>query len=224
MKQVGIPLFYLQGMGGGAVLKFRDLFNDGSQYWAWRLYLGETSQIGKSGTEINGRYELVAISGKNAKWNSSSNEAPRLFMSPLAFPCEIITRLDTFTANADTYAELFVSKHVVRFGGNMYFSIGRRQAGICVTNTGALLATAAITTLPLWLRIRLSSFARYALNAYFDYSLDGLNWTNLWVQAEGFELFGDPFGGVGLCVRNESPYNEVVGGFDHFIMRPRSIN
>jgi len=224
MKQVGIPLFYLQGMGGGAVLKFRDLFNDGSQYWAWRLFKGENSIVGKSGDEANGRYQLAVLATKNGEWNASYNEAPRLFMSPLAFPCEIITRLDTFTANTQTSAELFVSKHIIRKGGSMYFSIGREQGGILVTNTGLSLATAAITTLPLWLRIRLGCLARYALHAYFDYSLDGVNWTNLWVQSEGFEMLGDAFGGVGLCVRNQTTHNEVVAGFDHFIMRPRSIN
>jgi len=229
MGQVGIPLFYLQGMGGGAVLKFRDLFNDSSQFWAWLLFKGELSEVGKTGTEINGQYQLAILPDTNGEWNSDNNEAPRLIINPLSIPCEIITRLDSFVNTIDGHAGLFVAKDPTCFGSTNFIAICRKQTGThngiaVVDNNTSMLAGVLITTLPMWFRIRLGCNARFSLNAYFDYSLDGLNWTNLWIHNTGVITFSTSSSAVGLFVSNFASHNETVGGFDHFIMRPRSIN
>lgn len=227
MGQVGIPLFYLQGMGGGAVLKFRDLFNDGSLYWGWRQYLGQTP-TGKSGWETTGRYFLQINSGIDGKWDSAQTESPRIFVGVLSYPCEIVTRLDTFTNNANTYAGLFIAKDPIGFGADLYFSIGRggvNNGELNVYNTGNWQAGLLLPTLPIWLRIRLGCGSFRGLNIYFDYSEDGRNWVNLWEENSSITLFSVNPPAVGLMVRNISPsYNDVSASFDHFIMRPRSIN
>ncbi|MBA7493836.1 hypothetical protein ES702_04401 [subsurface metagenome] len=228
MEQVGIPLFYLQGMGGGAVLKFRDLFNDGSQFWGWRRYLGLNSG-GKSGVEANGRYTLGVQSPNNGQWDTSQSEAPRLFVGVLNYPCEIVTRLDTFTANMGTHAGLFIAKDPIGFGADLHFSIVQRrtvtETGVCVCrDNDVLLASTLVTTLPMWLRMRLGCGSYRGLNVYFDYSLDGLNWTNLWLENTGITYFSLNPPAVGIYVSNFAAHNTSEGSFDHFIMRPRSIN
>jgi len=211
-------------MGGGAVLKFRDLFNDSSLFWAWRQYLGLTP-AGKSGSESLGRYHLTINSGINGKWDNTGSEAPRIFLGVLNFPCEIITRLDTYTAIEDTYAELFIAHDPVGFGSDLYFSIGRYPAGLLVTNTSANLTSIVMATLPVWLRIRVGCGSYRGLNVYFDYSVDGRTWINLWVENTSITFFSMNPPAVGIMVRNRSAlYNEVTGTFDHFIMKPKSIN
>lgn len=228
-RQVGIPLFYLQGMGGGAVLKFRDLFNDSSQFWGWRLFLGELSGDGKSGVEANGRYTLAVQNGFNGRWETNQNEAPRLFVGVLTYPCEIKTRLDTFTNIEASQAGLFIAKGAVSFGAENFFAIVQRRTlgvnNVCVVNDGTVvLATGIASVLPMWLRIRLGCGTHLSLNAYFDYSLDGLNWTNLWVQNTGWIYLSLCPPAVGIYTQNFTALNTSEASFDFFEMLPKSIN
>jgi len=238
MKQVGIPLFYLQGMGGGAVLKFRDLFNDSSIYWAWRQHKG-SSAVGKLIQEADGRILLGIQPATTGCWVTSYNECPKIFMNAIAYPCEIITRLDTITdpINDHTEAGLFISKHPKGYGADNEICITRRRDdldtvnGLCVSrNAVVVLASNAITTLPVWLRIRLSSAVYYTLNCYFDYSLDGLNWVEMY-HCEATTYFSLNPVGVGLVAKNgteggdpPTSKSEIVATFDHFVMKPKSIN
>lgn len=228
MGQVGIPLFYLQGMGGGAVLKFRDLFNDSSLYWGWRRYLGLTP-AGKNGLEALGRYQLSVNPTINGEWNTSLSQAPRIFMGINSYPCEIITRLDTFSRNHETYAGLFIAKDPLGFGADLHFSITQLRSttenGVVVMKDGiSYLASNSITTLPMWLKIRIGCSSYRGLNIYFDFSEDGLNWVNLHVENTSNLYFSLNPASVGLYVGNFPTHNEVVGTFDHFIMKPKSIN
>jgi hypothetical protein len=231
MGQVGIPLFYLQGMGGGAVLKFRDLFNDNSQFWAWQLFKGATP-AGKNAQEINGSYMLGINPGVNGRWETASiNEAPRLFISPIAYPCEIKTRLDYYT-EVNSQAGLFLAKSSIQMASLTYYAIVQRQKdgeehGVCVIRDGVVvMAATAVQTLPIWFRIRLGGGAVASVTAYFDYSEDGLNWVNLYELPEvGYWYFSLAPPSVGIFVNNFSvTLAEVVGRFDFFQMMPKSIN
>lgn len=228
MEQVGIPLFYLQGMGGGAVLKFRDLFNDNSQHWSWRLFKG-AAPANKFGTELNGRFTLGSTVPQNCQWDAGDNEAIRLFVSIMTYPVEIITRLDTYGGQMDSMAGLYISRGSTTFGASQHWQIQRRIStgldGLAVSlNNGIQTTAPGINTLPIWLRIRLGSGQYQALNAYFDYSLDGKTWINLftqntgWVEMQTWEL------DCGLCVSNLTSAPVCSGGFDHFIMKPAKIN
>ena len=229
MKQVGIPLFYLQGMGGGAVLKFRDLFNDNSQHWAWRLFKGELVTADKFGTEANGRFSLGSTVPQNCQWDAGDNEAIRLFIGIMTYPVEIITRLDTFGGQMDSMAGLYISTGSTSFGGLHYWAIQRRvSAGLdglaVVQNNGIQVTVPGVNTLPIWLRIRLGCGEWHALNAYFDYSLDGLTWINVFVQNTGWIEPANFALDTGIYVSNLNSAPACSGGFDHFIMKPGKVN
>ena len=231
MKQVGIPLFYLQGMGGGAVLKFRDLFNDSSLFWGWQLYLGETP-AGKSGMEANGVYKLRINNTIHGVWmpGVGNNEAPRLWTGILTYPCEIITRLDEITRLENTGAGLFLAKSAIEVTEPNWFCIGQRSdatsEGVAVSKDGAAVVRTDITTLPMWLRIRIGCPSVTSVRAYFDYSIDGLNWVNLYELPEvGFYYFSFAPPCVGLFVNNWAAFwNMAEAKFDFFQMKPKSIN
>lgn len=241
-RQVGIPLFYLQGMGGGAVLKFRDLFNDASIFWGWEQDKGEFNGASKVIQEINGQMLLSCLAGAKAYWDNNYCEAPKVFIGASSYPCEIITRLDEVTTpiNNETLAGLFISKSPSGYGSKNCLSIGRCRKdsaaldGLAVMqNSYVILSSNSITTLPVWLRMRVGSGTYDALLVYFDYSLDGVNWINMYVYhgqviTEQAFQFNPP--GIGLYVVNGinmsdgGTTNGIHGKFDHFIMRPRSIN
>ena len=224
--QAGIPLFYLQHLPAGQ-FRFRDNFADSEKFWAWRLFLGEVSEVGKAGVEENGYYQLSVAQDINGHWDTDDNEAPRLFIGAMAFPCEVITRLDVFSDNLDNFAGIFISKAPCMFGANLFYSFGRLHTvvedGIAVLGP-TVLASNAITTLPVWLRIRIGCGSHQSYTLYFDYSHDGVNWTNLYAQDTGWiELnLGSP--GVGLLVNNYTSENAVSGRFDFFEMKPKTIN
>jgi len=86
------------------------------------------------------------------------------------------------------------------------------------------LATGIASVLPMWFRIRLGCGSYNSFHAYFDYSLDGVNWTNLWVQSTGWSFLSLPSPAVGIYTQNFSTLKNSVAGFDFFEMRPKSIN
>lgn len=230
MKQAGIPLFYLQGMGGGAVLKFRDLFNDDSLFWGWRKFLGG-SEVGKSGVEENGSYWLRANEGIDATWVTNPTQAPRIHVGMLTYPCEIITRLDELSANENTGGGLFIAENAQQAGSDFIYSICQRNLAIgkhvSVLKDNALVVQDPNVVYPIWLRIRVGCGAMHSLRVFLDYSLDGLNWVNLYVHPEhdsGQYIFDSAPPTVGLYVYNWSPYHAIEGRFDFFQMKPKSIN
>jgi len=232
MEQVGIPLFYLQGMGGGAVLKFRDLFNDSDRFWAWREYLGATPS-GKSGWEANGQYVLQVNNAINGCWDSSYSEASKIFIAPIAFPLEVITRLDDIgTINNETQSGLFIAKSGVNFGANMYLAVCRKRDdaqgknGICVVQDyWTNLAFNSVQTLPVWFRLRIGCVAYGSIHVLFDYSLDGVNWIEMYEQSSGFQIFSYGEVCIGLYAGNGSSTKlAITAKFDHFLMKPKTIN
>lgn len=231
MEQVGIPLFYLQGLGRSQ-FRFRDLFNDSSRFWAWREYLGFTP-AGKSGWEADGQYNLQVNNAVNGCWDNAYCEASKIFMAPTAFPLEVITRLDDIgTINNKTQAGLFIAKSATSFGADMYYAICRKRDDAQVINGISVVegfwankAFNTITTLPMWFRLRIGCVAWGSLNVLFDYSLDGVNWINMYDQSEGFQLFAYGEVAVGLYAGNDFTTKlPITAKFDHFMMRPKTIN
>lgn len=233
MSQAGIPLFYLQGMGGGAVLKFRDLFNDSSLFWGWRKFLG-ASQTGKSGIEANGVYRFTVNEGISAIWdgNDALNQAPRIYTGILTYPCEIITRLDEFSGNLDTYAGLFIAQSGIQFGVSGMFKIYQRMAieessYVGVQKNNEILEEDPNVILPIWLRIRVGCGSQTSLKVFLDYSLDGLHWTNLYTLPEynsGHYHFGWAPPCVGIYAQNGIGHHAIEAKFNFFQMKPKSIN
>ncbi len=234
--QVGIPIFPIMELRGITKLKFRDNFADADEFWAWRKFLG-AAPAGKSGWEAGGQYNLQVNNGWNGKWDSSNPQAPQIFMSPIAYPCEVIAKLDEVTLNDKTFAGLFLSKRPTGFGANNVYAIGRKRHdaialnGIAtVENTFNDLDRTAVVDLPIWLRLRIGCVAYTSLNVWFDYSIDGVNWINSYHQATGWVAFSLPDVAVGLYVANGADLNDsvsknlILGKFDFFQMKPQSIN
>jgi len=208
--------------------EFIDNFADASQFWAWRKYLGATP-ANKSGTEAGGKYTLGVNNGINGEWDGGQSESPRLFIGILSYPCEVITKLDTFTATLNTSAGLFIAKDPIGFGSDLYFAIEQRVAatenGVCVTRDGSvLLAYDAVPTLPMWFRLRIGCTSYRGLNVYFDYSVDGKSWINLHEENTSITLFSLNPAAVGIYASNYGTHAPVTASFDHFLMRLKSIN
>lgn len=241
-SQAGIPLFYLQGMGGGAVLKFRDLFNDANIYWGWKQHKGTLDLVQKTIQEINGQMRLSVNAGYRAYWDNNYSEAPKVGVGTLTYPCEVKTRLDETTSpiNDNTMAGLFIAKTIAGFGSGVHFSIGRVRKdslglnGLAVMNNSySVLASNAITTLPVWLRMRIGVIVYNSGYVYFDYSLDGLNWINMYewngeiAPNTGFSLNPASVGLYvvnGMNLQDGGTTNGIYGRFDFFEMKPKSIN
>lgn len=226
MGQVGIPLFYLQELAG-ARLQFKDNFADGVQHDAWRLFKGELTEVGKHGSESGGVYRLSVDGGVAGQWATSENEAPRLFMGVLTFPCEIVTKLTGFSANNYNRAGLFICGGATTFGAEHHMSIARKRKDsislngitVLVNDTEQASYTPAVD-LPVWLRIRLFAGGYNCLSADFSYSYDGVNYTVLWTQKTGWSLINVAVVVTGLYAANATGNNAVFGDFDFFKMRP----
>ena len=230
--QKGIPFGYDQGLIG-MEYKFQDFFSDSSIFWAWRSFLGDTP-AGKTITEEEGRLKIAIASTKQGRWDSTYNEAPRLFIGALSFPCEVITKLVEFDENNNVQAGLFLSKAPANFGSSIALQIVRRKStegspinGVAVTRDGlTVLASVAVITLPLWLRIRIGNDLYASMKAYFDYSIDGVNWVNLWLEnaAPAWNAWSV---GVGLYAQNncyQAGASAVYSSFDLFKMLPKTVN
>ncbi|GAI85557.1 unnamed protein product, partial [marine sediment metagenome] len=77
-----------------------------------------------------------------------------------------------------------------------------------------------------WFRIRIGGGSLTSVTAYFDYSLDGLNWVNLYKLPEDSSYFYFNFAPpcVGLFVYNAVDYQAIDASFDFFQMKPKTIN
>ena len=237
--QVGIPIFPIMELRG-AKLRFRDDFADAAIYWGWEEYKGTLDLANKTIQEINGQMRLTILGTNRGFWDENHVEAPKIFMGNLTFPCEIITKLDSVTTpiNDETLAGLFITKRPVGFGANLHYSIGRARDtsrglnGLAVMRDSfTILASNAVTTLPIWFRIRFCSDSPMSTHAYFDYSVDGITWVNLY-ELTGYDVrcFTVPPSSVGLYVVNGlnstdgGTTNGIYGRFDYFKMQPHTIN
>ena len=94
-----------------------------------------------------------------------------------------------------------------------------------------VLASNAITTLPIWLRIRVGADSYDATHIYFDYSLDKVNWVHMWELASDItQSFSHAPSSVGLYVVNGinlqdgGTKSSIYGYFNIFEMKHKSVN
>ncbi|MBA7556540.1 hypothetical protein ES705_49252 [subsurface metagenome] len=226
--------------GNGGETIFLDNFADDSIFWGWQPWKGDYDGTKKYIQEIGGKMRLAVDAGYRAYWDNNYVEAPKVFMGILTYPCEIITRLDETTTpiNNETLAGLFISKSPTGYGSKVHYSIGRGRKdsvsfnGLAVTeNSYIIKASNAITTLPVWLRMRIGADSYKATHVYFDYSLDGVDWINMWeLASDNIQSFSLSPASVGLYVVNGinstdgGTKNAIYGKFDFFQMKLASIN
>jgi len=227
--QIGIS-FGSSKIFKGLPYEFLDKFADGSIHWAWAKYLGEVSETGKYVIEENGQIRIGILGTYDGCWDDSHNEGSRLFIGTPAMPCEITTKLTEATIGDKTQAGLFISKAPKGFGGTLYLGIcykkdsAQEKNGICVVqNMWTNKASTTITQLPMWFRIRLGNTSYESSIIYFDYSLNGVLWTNLWTTPTPRTAWAywplNP-AAVGLYTSNDYFTKQAVEGkFDFFRMK-----
>ena len=220
--------------------EFIDNFADASIHWVWQQFKGELDGTEKTITESGGTLNLGINNNYRGWWDHNYVEAPKVFIGLSTYPCEIITRLDETTSpiSDETLAGLFISKSPLGYGSTLHYSIGRvRKDSVSLDGLAVMkdsyniLDSNAITTLPVWLRIRVGNDSMNASHFYFDYSLNGTTWVNMWeLTGDHPNSFSFAPASVGLYVVNGinssdgGTKSSVSGKFDFFKMIPSSID
>jgi len=175
---------YYEPMTGVTVqetdIQFHDPFDDGSLFWAWDQVAGNGS-VSEAGDVLT----LSIANGQSGRWENGQNTAPRIFTGLPGSPCIILTKLENYTVNDETFAGLHVSAQPEAGFNNQHAMFGRMRSanaysknGLVLFGNNAVQASNAVTTLPIYLRIRLQALGVYT-RLYADYSTDGSSWTAL---------------------------------------------
>jgi hypothetical protein len=159
------------------VFSFLDHFSDADIFWAWK-------QLGTSGgvkfyTEAGSVITFTATGLNDCRWTGAVNGALKLSIGHPGLPCEITTKINSvgFAVDALAHAGLWmgVPEGSVANAGIMF---GRRDTGLyayCMDGTTHNLV--ALTTLPIWLKMRISGALTVGYRVSFQYSIDGIAWT-----------------------------------------------
>lgn len=187
---------------------FHDDFNDGIiDPVDWTQFLGNGT-ITEEGETIT----LAFDAGVNAEFFLGN--APVIMMTPGKNEIMATTKINSYTVNDDTRAGLYITDQVLLQHG-IYFSRYRNDSffknGLQVRDVGfAELAYVGVTTLPIWLRIHATNSGAGSVMD-FDYSTDGINWTNLHTQNNETWIM------VGLLAANwGAVYNACSAPFEFF--------
>jgi hypothetical protein len=209
-----------------ADIQFYDEFADASRHWAW---LDQGTTVGRTITESGSVLTIATDGGTISDWWTAVNSCQKALIGFAGFPCEIITKLNSYPVNNQTEAGIAIARNpgVANPAADSAIFIGRfrddgaGQSGYCVQNLGSsVFVYAAVTTLPVWFRIRvgLDASAGASFKADFSYSTDGVTYTILYTST------ASPAGGGGgypiiaaLHVRNWTG-NSISAPFEFFKM------
>lgn len=211
--------------GGNGAIDYLDNFEDASIHWSWRT---DDLDANRTIVEAANKLTIAVAGGTDGNWWDTVNNAPKLFTGIGRPPCEIITKLITVTTNDDTRCGIFVSSNPIAFGANYAMMLTRRTVGgteslqVQRSGTGYTPSPGApYTTLPIWLKIRITADIRYGNHLRFYYSVNGIDWTELADPAGGYSdlLTSDGFV-VGLFAQNWNGNNAVSAEYDFFKVVP----
>lgn len=231
---VGIPIFPIQEISsmvfvGDGEWVWRDDFNDDILHPDWLEYLGD-NPAGKSIIESAGRINFHVGRDVNAKWEGilgGINQAPRVGIGIPSGPVEIIARLNTFTAEHESHAGIFISPTVLGTGVGMpanYFPLVLEynedwgpDPFLNFKERDLEYPMPPAPGLPLFLRMRKIAGGFGTGTIFYDYSTDGETWINLGFYKTDLT---NPILCAGLYVGNGeaygSPYGQIDAGFDFF--------
>jgi hypothetical protein len=196
---------------------FLDTFLDASKHWAWKEFHTDANRII---TENVGSLVITINPATNARLWNAINNAPKIVTGCPGWACDIVCKITAGTFNIGIYGGIYIG-YDISSGGQAYMLTMRRVKtgagveGIIVSDINAASAHYAnnlITTLPVWLRIRMTADVRYGNNFAFHYSLDGTTWTayeNIpGTPLEIFNYGGTGIGwGTGVLLSNEATLN-----------------
>jgi hypothetical protein len=206
-------------------IAFLDNFADGSIFWAWRQ---DGVAAGKTITESGSTLTIAVSAGTGAVWNTASKTCPSLTIGVPGAPCEIICKLNSFTPNDNTDAGIFLSISPVAgaasstWGFYRHRNDGAGENGYLLNIFGVAAAYSdSVTTMPVWLRIRMNAHATNGKQIIWGYSFDGNSYTDVYTDTGTTPAYD---GGitVGMFARNFTTTNAVSAPFDSFQMK-RSI-
>lgn len=213
------------GGGGGVVesdIQFYDEFDDASIYWAWRDD-AHNGTIVEAGSVVTLSL-AAAADGRGVRPGKDYN--PRIFTGCIGYPMIAECKLNSYSVNDGTSAGLYVSMSPGYKHWDWYLIARERNDGVgynglCVWANGANKATNAITTLPIWLRLRIGLWTGYMSDRiYGDYSLDGIAWTNVYSARIDTSLGSYGTMGIGLFIENylSGGAQAIAAPFEYFRM------
>jgi len=221
----GLPAWAVGGGGGGA--GFTDNFADASIHWGWKKD-NETGSL--TITEAAGVLTIGVADNESAKWETVANEAPKLFTGVPGFPCEIITKISSYEVINNTRAGLFVSTNPTGLDENSMISICRLKCaardGISIvdlTHDEGGIADAAVTTIPIWFKVRIMAHSFLGNRLLFYYSENGSDYTLLYTKEDFYMASGVDYGMVaGIFAGNSTSWTNLSASFEFFTAIPSS--
>lgn len=207
-------------------IQYWDEFADASRHWSW--FDSGTSGAVKTIVESGSVLTIATAAGTNSDWWTGTNNNQKAIIGIPGFPCEIITKLNSYVVNDQTAAGLFIARtptvgapaadsatYIMRVR-----DVGAGLNGYGVQNLGgAVWAYAATTTLPVWFRIRIGFDSFQQVKGDFSYSTDGIAYTVLYTSVSS------PAGGgsypvvAGLFVKTYGALNAISAPFEFFQMK-----
>lgn len=205
------------GGGGTDYNVFFDDFDDSSLFWAWRT---NQTDANRTITELGSVLTIAVAVGTRADWWSSSNTAPKVITGLRGFPCEVICKINSFTINDDTFCGLFLAYDAVGYASNYAIMYGRGRDdsngrnGYGIDKTGTNVNWNTVTTLPVWLRARITAFEKGSRGGriIFSYSTDGSSWTDQLT----YDLYDYQINYCGLVAKAWGANNGISAPFEFF--------
>jgi hypothetical protein len=174
----------LAGSGGSSASNkmFEDLFDDASIGWQW-LSVARSGTIGEAGSVLT----ITAPAGTNCDWWSNVANGPAIFIPIFHGPFEVIAKLNSYVEGTNTEAGLGVCIGQAGASANIW-GLGHIKTTVSTSLEviqfgSAAAATAAVATLPIWLRARVSAGSNTTAGTFkvtFGYSTDGVTYTDLY--------------------------------------------
>jgi len=155
---------------------FYDHFSDADIFYAWEQI--NVSGATKFFTEAGSTITLTAAGVNDCRWTSTVNGALKLSIGHPGLPCEVTTKINSAGFAIDTLGHtglyMGVPQGIITNAGIMF---GRRNTGLyAYAMSGTTYNLTAITTLPIWLKMRISADVN-GFHVSFQYSTDGIGWT-----------------------------------------------
>ena len=206
-----VDFIYFKGLQKQGTGGFYDEFDDDARDPVWSDQ-PNNGTIVEAGEILN----LAVANGVDGNWWISVKKAPFAMITPLSKNITVITKLNNYTVNNETNAALLIGNTLTIPNGTGGYSIifGRSRAGAIngleVVDVGkGTLAYIALTTLPVWLRLRVEGSGAGS-TIYFDYSINGENWINLHTENDFSWTF------IGLYAKNWGALNAISAPFEFF--------
>lgn len=200
-----IEFIGLQGQGSSV---YRDDFDDESRDEAWTDD-PNNGTITESGDVLT----LALGSGVVGDFWTGIKEAPITYITPGQDTLTIIAKLNSYTVNDLTRTGIYITSSIdggTGIGFGRMRNDGNSLNGLQVMEMGVgPLAYVSLTTLPVWLRVRAEGSGNGSV-IYFDYSTDGVEWTNL------HTLNNETWDKIGLVTQNWDVHNAISTPYEFF--------